>query len=389
MKKLLWIGDAIAATGFARITHRVLEVVGKTWDVAVLGLNYMGDPHGYPYPVFPCWPGGDAFGVRRVKEVIARVRPDLIVIQNDPWNVPAYLDQIGDACPVVGALAVDGLNCKAGGHLSGLKHAIFWTEFGRQQAIAGGYTGPSSVIPLGVDLDVYKRVEGTRKALGLPEEMWRGFVVGNLNRNQPRKRLDLTIQYFAEWIRLHEIRDAFLFLQVCPTGDADGYDVRQLKKYHDPEGRAWLVVVEPDIGLGVPELLLPSVYSCFDVQLTTTQGEGWGLTTMEGMACGVPQIVPNWSGLGEWAIPAAMEVPCYDTSVTPNRINVIGGVPDRLRTVTALDWCYRDWKRQGEKLAGMRDRGLRLVSDPKYRWEAIGQAYADLFDQIPLREESV
>ncbi len=39
--KLLWVGDATVATGFAKVTHNVLDVLKEHWDVSVLGLNYL------------------------------------------------------------------------------------------------------------------------------------------------------------------------------------------------------------------------------------------------------------------------------------------------------------------------------------------------------------
>ena len=193
-RKLLWIGDAAVASGFARCTHHVLSSMSLEWDIHILGLNYKGDPHEYPYHIYPCWPGGDPFGLGRVKEMIEKIGPDVIIIQNDPWNIPAYLDRI-ENIPVIASMPVDGLNCQ-GRKLNKLTHAIFWTNFGLNEARFGGYSGEASVIPLGVDINLYQRVPQARQKIGLPEDILKGFVVGNVNRNQPRKRLDLSIQYF-------------------------------------------------------------------------------------------------------------------------------------------------------------------------------------------------
>lgn len=384
MKKLLWIGDAVAPTGFARITHQVLDVVRREWEVHVLGLNYLGDPHPYPYSIYPSWPGGDAFGTRRVKSLLDGINPDLIVIQQDPWNIPGYMSHIGDRVPVVAALAIDGKNCRASEYLKGVRHCIFWTDFGRLEAQRGGWTGPSSVIPLGVDLELYKPIDRleARKQLGLPEFLHEAFIVGNINRNQPRKRLDLCVQYFAEWIQRYAIKDAFLFLQLCPTGDL-GYDVRQLKDYYDPGGRPWLIFVEPNIGIGVDERMLPFVYSSFDIQMTTTQGEGWGLTTMEGMACGIPQLVPIWSALGEWA-GAALGAKCSSTAVTPNKSNTIGGVPDREQMIAGLQRLYTS-RAAREQCS---HDGLFLVKQEQFRWPNIGARYLEVLNGIPLTREA-
>lgn len=369
MRRLLWIGDAGVDTGFARCTHKTLDVLKNSWDVTVLGVNYRGDPHDYPYPIYPCFPGGDMFGLGRVAEILQKVGPDVVVVQNDPWNLPAYMRRLANV-PVIAALAVDGKNC-AGRGLNGLALAIFWTKFAMQEARLGGYTGPAAVVPLGVDLDIYRPLDRAeaRKIVGLPSRVHDAFIVGNVNRNQPRKRLDLTIAYFAEWVKRYRRADAYLFLQVAPTGDS-GYDCQQLASYFGVANR--IILAQPAVFHGVSEEALAAVYSCFDVQFTTTQGEGWGLTTMEGMAAGIPQIVPDWSALGEWTEDAAIKVPCSSIACTPNNINVIGGIMDREGAIGALERAYVDV----DLRAACRERGLALVARDCYRWPAIGAAFA-------------
>lgn|SRR3990167_7034743 len=47
-----------------------------------------------------------------------------------------------------------------------------------------------------------------------------------------------------------------------------------------------------------PETMLNSIYNNADCFISPTKGEGWGITIMEAMACGLPCIVPRngWSG---------------------------------------------------------------------------------------------
>jgi glycosyltransferase involved in cell wall biosynthesis len=388
VRKLLWIGDAVVSTGFARCTHKTLDVLKDSWEVHVLGVGYVGDPHQWPYAIYPCLPGGDVWGVGRTAALVRAVKPDVVVVQNDPWNIPAYVKEVRDASPdvpIVAAMPVDGRNCQ-GNKLEGLALAVFWTEFGLREARRGGYEGPAVVVPLGVDLDVYRPIpksEAREKAEILPH-VGDAFVVGNVNRNQPRKRLDLTVRYFAEWVRKSHIDDAFLYLHIAPTKD-DNYDVMQLMRYYGFRGdRKRLVLAEPEIGFGIKEELMPYVYSCFDVQLTTTQGEGWGLTTMEGMACGVPQIVPKWSALGEWTGRGAIQVPCTTTAVTPCMINVIGGVPDEEMTIQALQGLYQDVHLR-EKYS---KNALEIAARPEYRWPAVGRAFGEALDAHVATKEA-
>ncbi len=374
--RLLWVGDAGVATGFARVTHGICDVLRHRWDLHVLGINYTGDPHPFPFPIYPARTitGGDAFGVARTAKLATYLKPDIIVALNDPWNIPAYMSKAGN-CPVIASMPVDGLNCR-GRELNGLAGAVFWTKFGLAEAHRGGYTGPAAVIPLGVDLEIFKPGDraAARTALGLPPRLREsGFIVGNVNRNQPRKRLDLTIGYFAEWIRTNKIADAYLYLHVAPTGD-QGYDVNQLATYYGIASR--LIIAEPDIGHGVDEEKLAQTYQAFDVQLSTTQGEGFGLTTLEGMACGIPQIVPDWAALGEIFADAAILIPCTTTACTPNNINAIGGIADRAETIDALDGLYR----HPEARENLSARGILLVGRDCYRWPQIGQRFAEVVD---------
>lgn len=376
--RLLWVGDAVSTSGFARCTHKTLDAFVDTWNVAVLGLNYQGDPHRYPYAIYPCWPGGDGFGVNRLPDLVERLKPDVVVVQNDPWNIEQYRAVVPTTVPMMGAIAVDGKNCR-GSELNGLDLAIFWTRFALDEARAGGFTGAGAVVPLGVDLDIYQptpRAEA-RQQLAFTDVVDPGsFVVGYVGRNQFRKRLDLLIAYFAEWVSTRHVRDAHLFLYVGPTTD-NAYDLPQLAKYYLPQSaekaknRNRIIIYTPEAIYGMSERMMAGLYSCFDVMLATTQGEGWGLPMMEGMACGIPQIVPAWSGLAEWTEDAALHVPCPTTIATANRINTIGGVPDRVATINALDRLYQD--------RGLREelsrRGRALVERPCYRWSNIGAAF--------------
>lgn len=385
MRSLLWIGDAACDSGFARCTEKTIPALIKAgWKVSVLGINYRGDPHpfrrylegegGNLYPAYVIGGPRDLLGVARVLHVVAREKPDLVVLQNDPWNIPRYVAEFAKLKrpPVlVGAVAVDGMNCR-GKDLNGLDHAIFWTQFGRNEAVSGGYTGTTGVVPLGVDLDVYKPLDRVtaREAVGIPSPAREGFIVLNVNRNQPRKRIDLTIRYFAEFYHVCKAHDAYLYLHVCPTGDV-GVDPDQLAAYYGLKGR--VLLEQPGVYEGLSEADLALTYQASDVQMTTTQGEGWGLTTMEGMACGVPQVLPKWSALGEWARTAAVMVPCTGTAATLGGVNAIGGIADETAVVKALESLYHS----SSVRADLVRRGLALVQDSQFRWENIGARFAE------------
>lgn len=382
-KRILWVGDAVVASGFALATHKILDRLVDEWNPVVLGLNYNGDPHRYPYPIFTAACRSDWTGANRIAEVAVITQPDVIVIQQDGWNLPlymAYLKKYEINIPIVAVVAVDGKNFN-GAWLTGITHAIFWTEFALHEARQGGYQGPASVIPLGIDLDVYYPVDRYEaRGFRLARELEEAFIVGNVNRNQPRKRWDLSLKYFARWIQTRKISDAYLYFHAAPTGE-EGVKVEKLAEYYGITDR--VICTVPPLWYGDAEESMRDTYSCFDVQISTTQGEGFGLTTFEGMACGVPQIVPRWSALEELCEGAACLVPCSSTAIGPPFKNVIGGVVDEDLFVASLDVLYRDaWQREHMKQAG-----LLRVKNSRFRWDNIAMEYASVLNDVLMTRE--
>jgi D-inositol-3-phosphate glycosyltransferase len=410
-RRLLWVGDAACQTGFARCTHEILRVLHETWNIAVLGLNYRGDPHedAYPFdpiPTYPIWPapaGGDWLGLGRILSLIKKVEPDLMIIQNDPWNVPHYIRKgLPEELPLIGVMAVDGKNCR-GDYLNSLDASIFWTEFALNEARAGGYEKPGEVIPLGVDAEFWtpptseERDAARKKLYGRDyEELKDAFILLNVNRNNPRKRMDLTLRYFAKWIKglpldfpddairsaPVKITNAFLHLHVAPTGDTTGYDCGHLATYYGINDQ--VIVAQMSTWNGVNDETLRSIYHAADLGISTTQGEGWGLPAMEGMACGLPQVLPDWSAYAEWARQGTLLVPCTSTAATWAS-SVIGGVPDEEMFIEAVNRLYLD----RDQLSMYRLAAKRLVQEPEYRWRAIGERYRDTLDAFMAAHVSV
>ena len=379
--KVLWIGDIAVSTGFARLTHAAtLELHEQGHEVVVIGINYAGDPHDYPFRVYPAKRFNrreDGFGVERYHQLVRQENPDIVVVIQDHWNMEPYQKATPKEVPLVGVFCIDGMNVP-GKILNGLRLAIFNTKFGLTEAVEGGYSGPSEVIPYGVtDMYTPGPRQAARQECGFPSDVMNKFIVGTVARNHPRKRLDLTIRYFAKWIAERNIEDAYLFIHALGSGD-QGWDLAQLGSFYGissnvTDNPRLLLMPQTDMAHGIEEQELRNVYRALDVYINTAQGEGWGLPIMEAMACRIPCIVPNWSALGEWAASAALMVPCTSFAHTPGGINVMGGIPDEDEFINALNRLYLD--RGMYRELGM--AGYDLVSDDKYKWNNIAKRYCD------------
>ncbi len=373
--RLLWVGDATVPTGFATVTHGVLEHLHRDWDVFVSGVNYSGASHDYPYPILPAWQGGDMWGMNRFSALCEEIAPDAVVINNDWWNVAAFLDHAPKGLPLIGYMPVDGthLNPTDMRRLESLEAAVWYTDFGYQEAARAGFRGARHVIPHGLDGDFWQPVERAvareRLGLQLPEK---AFIVGNVNRNQPRKRLDVTIRLFAHWIQAHEVNDAWLLLH-CAKKDV-GWDLERVAKIYGVADR--LILTGPDeLHEAGDASRLVNTYSALDVQVSTTLGEGWGLTTMEGMACGIPQIVPDWAALKEWTGPA-IKVPCTTQLVHPE-INTVGALPDEVQFIRNLHLLYTDPAIRQQ----ISRESSEHVRQPQFAWRGVASRFESLLLQ--------
>src|SRR5690606_21874922 len=169
------------------------------------------------WALYPAAIGGDCFGVKRVRELLRRVRPDLVFLVSDAWVVSDHLEEIFAADEKARGVAY--VPVEAGpldptwrGHARNVKTYAVYTRFGRaeiEKALPPSASAAIEIVPHGVDTERFYPLERVGSSateaklrLGIiksPSEP--SFVVLNANRNQPRKRIDLTIRGFAEFAK--------------------------------------------------------------------------------------------------------------------------------------------------------------------------------------------
>lgn len=345
--KILWVGDAAVTSGYGRVTESICSrLVHKGWDVSVLGVSYNGDPHNFPYKIYPAVDantGGQRNGVNRIKEIIGKVQPDVVVIHDDSWNVGIVVDNMAMLniwAPTVGYIAIDSENVRGdvAVQLRNLKHAVCHTQFGVTQLELAGYSG-ASVAGHGVDCDIYAPYDKKQAREGIATRQHPDtsecFIWGCVGVNQPRKRLDLTIAYFAAWWKkTGKPENAYLYLHTNWDGV---YDLRQIAEYCGIRGR----VLGTSSG-ALPNDQMPTLYSAFDAMISTSEGESWGLTSLESMACGVPNIAIRCGGMPSWAGDAIKWVEPSVYQFTANRTNTKRWIATEDDFTAAMSDIYLD-----------------------------------------------
>lgn len=383
-KKLFIISDCGADTGFGSVAHNLIENLYTQWEIHVLAINYQGDPHPIQAKAKLYNPSakvqGDYYGTARVGELLQRIKPDVILMINDPWVASSYVPLIEKA-KYTGAIVlytpIDGYNVMNAyiEPLNSLTHVVGYTQFGVEQLQKGGLTISTSVIPHGVNTKLYKPIDirHARDKQGFSND-W--YIVNVTDRNQIRKRIDLAFYYFAQWVHSTNKPDSVKIHYHGGMQD-EGWDLFQLAEYFSIKDR--LIITAPNITAqeGLPLELMPYTYGPANVGLSTTMGEGWGLTTHERMAMKIPMIVPKFSALGEWA-----DGGVHYTDISPipyfniRSLNTRGGVPDMQSTVDALEAVYIDEKYRND----LAERGYKVATQSKFSWPNIAKEFNTVFN---------
>lgn len=280
---------------------------------------------------------GIGFAEKEIASIITREEPNIVFIYNDilvinsyieeirknfqkrNFAIWAYLDMMYSNQP---QNLIDNLN-------RDVERIFCFTKSWKDELKSQGITRPVDVLSHGIDPKMFRTIpqQLARNTIGLPADI---TLITSLNRNQPRKRLDLLVMAFVELIVRHPMKKIFMLL-VTDTGDKGGY------KLFDIYARE-IKLRNASLEIFGNRLLITSKDNCYkdedinvfyntaDFSVSCAEGEGFGLCTFENMACGVPQIVPNINGYSEYCNSenSLLITPKY-RNYLPNAYNPITG----------------------------------------------------------------
>jgi glycosyltransferase involved in cell wall biosynthesis len=386
--KLLWCGDIVAMTGFARVTENVLERLRSDYEIVVLGNNWWGDPT--PLQEFyKMYPSSNRFqqapfGEQRIREIVEREKPDIVFTINDMWIINEQYKQIADLheqkkFKFVGYAPMDSY-----GWLGSLNETankwdgiISYTEFGAHEFIAGGIEKPVAVIPHGVTRGQFypKAKTEARKALGLKDDI---FIVFNGNRNQFRKRIDITIEAFAKFAK--DKPDTQLYLHMGLKDQ--GWDIIPLfsramgREGLDPNGRI-ILTSQTEGPPNVEVDMLNNIYNAVDVGVNTCKGEGWGLVNFEHAACRVAQVVPAHTSCKEIFEGYGRLIRCDHIDVDVNYAREMP-FPSSDHLAEILTDLYEN----REKLDATAELCYTRVTDKQFDWDTVASQFGGVFEDV-------
>jgi len=409
--KIFVVGDGVAATGFARVLNSILERLDKKnkWDIHHLAINYRGDPHPYSWKIYPASIGGgmmgDIYGMNRIMDLLDYIQPKLIFMLNDVWVLPMYMERIQewhDRYKIVCYSPVDAgpIDWRWTHSLRDVDRYVVYTEFAKkvlqESVIKWQEHSPEpvkfpkiDVIPHGVDTKLFYKLEDLKDRHGATilsgrlnakrqiypnrEDFLNSFVVLNANRNQPRKRVDITMKGFSMFAK-DKPSSVKLYLHM---GIEDmGWNIVSLADRYKIDDR--LIISSKENFLpSVPEDRLNLIYNSCEVGLNTSFGEGWGLTNFEHASTGAAQIITGYAGGKEvFGDNALLLEPAYYQ--TTEKVLTEGAIVTPESVADALQKFYDDPK----YLEEMSEKAYQLTQRPEYGWDSVADEFDKVFTEV-------
>lgn len=331
-EKILIISDSLEGpTGFATNASNIAWCLAKEFEVHVLGLqsnqdyeitlDFSDDPRTvYEHRNFPRVKEMWDFGERSVPYLLSQLKPDILLTVNDIQMVSHITNTLYNRRVILPLVDMPSKKLRSESDLMReLKHELTklketyppstkWIMYAPQDGEPPiprwyeTYYAADEVVAMSkygqkifkdyfmMDVDyIYHAVDTkTFYDVGKPEDLQDKFVVGDINRNQPRKQPIRLIEAFAKFARNKD--DVLLFLQK-DWNDIFGwpllYFVRDVYRIADK--------CIPPLRPGVPKDELKRIYSAFDVNVMPTAGEGFGLPIIEAAACSRPTIATDYT----------------------------------------------------------------------------------------------
>ena len=386
--RLLAIGPAFDGTSYSRVVENTIAHL-EDCDIVHLAVNCRDVPAAV-WRVRPNPRVGDRYGLIEASSIADEFKPDVIFVFNSFSELPRYAPLkeglapgaiLVAQCPLLGEVVDPFLI----GRLAFFDCIAVLSEGVRQHfepCLKWCYETGSiariprlAVIPHGFDATVFHRI-GSEEISRFRHDRFgvgpAGFVVLNANRNEPRKRIDLTLRGFAQFAQ-DKPADVRLYLHMAdPNGD-----LRALAEALGIGARVMIAGGAKHPSLSDKEL--NQLYNSTDIGINTASGEGWGMISFEHAASGIPQMVPGHGISAEiWA--GAAEIISSVKDVMPRRYTVSYTVSiDDI--AASLEHLYADSALRAE----LASRSCNRASNIIFQWYSIGRAWGDLFRDLVIR----
>ena len=412
LQVLVYADSVLASTGFSTVSKNLLHILYATgkYNFTCIGINHDGSPYDqqkYPYAIHPAVSPlaanqvyQDVYGRQKFIDFARSGQFDLVFMLNDTFIIETFLPTLLETrdnlprekkFPIIMYFPIDGTPKKSWieNVVAKVDFPVTYTEYAKRECLkhAPGLQD-MPVIYHGVDRATFYPLPDETIAtfrdtfFGKHKDQ---FIVLNVNRNQPRKDLHRT---FAAFKLFHEANpDTFLFInaQAADVGGniveiAEHYGLKYDEDWACPSGQF-------NANQGYPIDVLNHIYNACDLVISTTLGEGFGLSTVEAMATRTPILFPNNTAIPEIVGPNEEYGYMCKSGATINDWICLGAPDNNLLrpTTDALDMA--------EKMQYIKDHydearaKAELAYERVWTWEGVGEQWKDVFNKADIKKQ--
>lgn len=404
IKVLIYADSPTVNTGFGVVTKNILRRLYDTgkYEFNVWGINYVGIPYDheeFPYNIYPAALSqtGDLYGRQQFLDFMMNTEFDILWCLNDPFIISTFLSEAVVAfrreAPEkifqwIFYFPIDTPHFKKSWVVP-IMTADFpvcynsWT-YKKLIEAAPELKKKLKTVYHGIDEKTfYPLPEEEIKAF--KKDYWRDwikedtFLIVNVNRNQQRKDFYRTLKAFKLFKKKHPNSHLYMHCKIDDMGGnllemaaQVGLKAREDFSYPDPKR------FHPAMGL--PIEVLNQIYNAADVVVSTTLGEGCGLSAYEAMATKTAIVMPDNTALIEtMAEGRGMPVKCGVNdnmfTVIPMDNSIIRPLVDVYDMAKKLDKMAKD-KNLRQKIA---QRGYEWIMTKK--WDSVCEEWVEIFEK--------
>ena len=352
-------------TGYSKVVYNLLQQLVK---VEGLDIFHFGFQKGnYERPKLPIIqydaslnenPKEQGFGFNCFASYLKTVNPDVVFIYNDPLVVSKFLECIPKTYNGKIYVYLDQVYKYADfSRINNVADKIFVFSDAWKLPIPNGSKTTQHVLLHAPDSTVKNLSESeiseNKKKLNIEGKE----VFLNINRNSSRKRLDLTLQAFAMYLK--ENPKAHLIMVTSMEGYYHIPAICMLEKI-PAESISFIDTTKNKLS----DEFINILYNISDYGMNTSNGEGFGLSTLEHAKIGKPQLVMDIGSYREFLTDAdsVLLKPTIRNYITPHGL----GLFDETTTAENI-------------FNGMKELKTKSAPVVKLTWESITEELKSIF----------
>lgn len=324
--KVLWSSNAVwSISGYGNAVAEILpKLKADGWNQAMLAF-YGLDGNIIEYQGIKTFPKiADVWGLDAMIHHGKDWGADITITMQDIWVLDmAGIPQITRFIPMV-FVDHEPMPDSTYHRLKQAYRIITVSRFGERELLKKGLA--STYIPMTIDMDVFKPMDKKtmRKLFGIPEDIFMFGMIGANKENPPRKSFQEAMDAFKLFHDKHPNSGLYFHSYLQQPG---GFPIEEYAKYikinHAIYHRdQYKMMFKSD------DETMAKLINCFDVLLSPSISEGFGVPVIEAQACSIPVIVNRFTSLPELVIEGVTGEICEVAYKRFSPLIAYVGVPD-------------------------------------------------------------